>query len=278
MNRKKELSDNLLKNVCQNTYTDDINKKKAEGFYYYYTCERPISGFYADIYISNNKDTVIVAFKGSEGFKDYYQDFKMWMLEEMPEQFWDARELYDRLSSLSDIKDAKFVFTGHSLGGSIAAYLGSITGCRTVTFNPFGIGEIVRNPKYTENITNYGNPRVVVFMEEFYNQLGNIKYVFNPNNFSDEKISLPPKYHLLESMGNIDFATEDISGQQYLKKVYNYQKQSEDKNKIYYGMLNNLSNINSNNNDSCPGYVSVDGYQRDGYTVRGYIRKCPYHN
>ncbi len=32
MNRKKELSDNLLKNVCQNTYTDDINKKRLKDF------------------------------------------------------------------------------------------------------------------------------------------------------------------------------------------------------------------------------------------------------
>ena len=219
MKKIKEINDKILENMCLNTYTDDVTNKKAEGFYYYDTYENPATSFYADIYISNNdKDRVVIAFKGSVEFNDHYQDFKMWKLNKMPEQFWDARKLYDTLASLPDIEDSEFIFTGHSLGGSIAAYLGSRTGCKTVTFNPFGIGNIVRNPQHTDNITNYGNPKDRVFMEEIDNQIGNVKYVFNHDNFKSEKLPALKKYHLLESMGDIDFATDDISGKKIHRK------------------------------------------------------------
>ena len=278
MKKTKELNDKILENMCQNTYTDDISQKKAEGFYYYDTYEKPKTGFYADIYISNNnKDKVVIAFKGSNDIKDLLQDLKMWKFEKMPEQFRDARKLYDSLVSLSDLEDAEFIFTGHSLGGSVAAYLGCRTGCRTVTFNPFGIGKMVSNPQNTTNVTNYGNPKDRIFMEEINNQVGKVKYVFNLDNFKSEKLPAIKKYHQLESMGNIDFATEDISGQQFVQKIYNYVQNN--KNKMTFDeILNNLPYLEGSNSNSCPGYVTVDEYQRNGHKVSGYVRSCPYHN
>lgn len=214
----------------------------------------------------------------------------MWKFEKMPEQFRDARKLYDSLVSLSDLEEAEFIFTGHSLGGSVAAYLGCRTGCRTVTFNPFGIGKMVANPQYTANITNYANPQDAIFMEEFGHQIGKNRYVFNINNFLQGDVSLDiaskslykksesiDKFHTLEAMGNIDFATEDISGQQFVQKIYNYVQNN--KNKMTFDeILNNLPYLEGSNSNSCPGYVTVDEYQRNGHKVSGYVRSCPYHN
>ena len=44
-------TDQILKKMCKNTYTDNIKEKKAEGFHYYDTYENPRTSFYADIYV-----------------------------------------------------------------------------------------------------------------------------------------------------------------------------------------------------------------------------------
>ena len=263
-------TDQDLKKMCLKTYIDDINKKKIEGFHYYDTYENPRTSFYADIYY-NNKNVVIV-FKGTQEPFDYFADFDMGVKNKLPKQFQDARKLYNTLTSLSDLQNKKFIFTGHSLGGSEAVYLGSQTGDRTVTFNAYGIRHLLGNNLHTENIINYGNPKDFVFMRQRHNQIGRIKYVFNADNFTSKEKTAVIKYHLLENMGDIDFASDDISGRDFIYKL----KQSASSETDVLEMLNYSNKYVRNN--GCPGYVTVDEYMRNGHKVSGYIRECPYHS
>ena len=268
-------TDQILKKMCKNTYTDNIKEKKAEGFHYYDTYENPRTSFYADIYYNNRN--VVIVFKGTQEPFDYLADFDMGVKNKLPKQFQDARKLYDTLVSLSDLQGKNFIFTGHSLGGSEAVYLGSQTGDRTVTFNAYGIAHILKNPVYTENITNYGNPKDFVFMRHIQEQIGKVKYVFNTDNFTSKETTAMKKYHLLENMGNIDFASDDITGKDFIKKL-NHHLAPQDTAPMLSKMIDKVGSYSRNTPKSCPGYVTVDGYMRNGHEVSGYVRECPYHN
>ena len=180
---------NELKSFCQHVYktpTQDL-----AGWVYQ---EQATSkdGLFVAIY-TKGSDTAFVI-RGTESIPDVISDIGMY-LRKYTSQFNSAYIYYLKVKA----KYENIVFTGHSLGGSIAQYLGNQVGNMTVTFEAYGVGQLYKT-HYTNNIINYGNLYDPVFLLSLSNQLGAC-YITDVGN---PKISL--KWHFLESSGDISTA------------------------------------------------------------------------
>jgi len=119
-------------------------------------------------------------------------------IKKLPSQYWSALTFYKNIQS--KFPNYKIVFTGHSLGGSLAQILGNETGNETVTFNAYGTGNIINiNPNNLENIRNYGHVKDRIFNNNIHNQIGKI-YLLEHHAGGPSK---PLKYHYLEKIGNL---------------------------------------------------------------------------
>ena len=153
------------------------------------------NGFYGEAFY--NKNTIAIVFRGSNDTKDWISNIEMGA-KQLPWQYWTAQSFYNKINA--EFPNSEIVFTGHSLGGSLAQILGNETGNETVTFNAYGTGNIINiNPNNLENIRNYGHGRDVVFKSNFLNHIGNI-YILN-NEVG--KIPNDLKYHFLQNLGNL---------------------------------------------------------------------------
>lgn len=181
--RNGSLYDDLLV-LCKNIYS-----KPKQDYKEWKYQEQAFSkdGLFVAIY-SNEKDTVF-AIRGTEDFNDVKTDFKM-KLHLDNSQFQSAFIYYLKIKP----KYRNIIFTGHSLGGSIAQYLGTITGNETVTYEAYGVADNYK-PKYTSNIINFGNLYNPFFIVNFKNHIG--KNYIMPVKASEKSIY----WHFLENCG-----------------------------------------------------------------------------
>ena len=87
----------------------------------------------------------------------------------IPQQANDAFLAYEEFNDRYG--DGDTIVVGYSLGGSVAQILCNETGARGLTFEAFGVGDIVK-PKYTAQIENYGNESDIIFNVNRDKQLG----------------------------------------------------------------------------------------------------------
>lgn len=66
----------------------------------------------------------------------------MYFGKKLPNQYVDAQKFYEKVRK--DFPNQEIVFTGHSLGGSLAQLMSNKTGHETVTFNAYGIRDILQ--------------------------------------------------------------------------------------------------------------------------------------
>ncbi|GBG14818.1 uncharacterized protein NMK_2419 [Novimethylophilus kurashikiensis] len=110
------------------------------------TSDVNLQGFQAAAYQNIETGQIIVATRGTEPTSkmDLYADLQMGMdgvLAGLPNQFVLASNF---LSSVEAIAGANPIsLTGHSLGGSLAEWLGAESHYPTVTYNAYGIGTIL---------------------------------------------------------------------------------------------------------------------------------------
>ena len=123
--------------------------------------------------------------------KDLYSDLVMFC-KLVPQQYKPAEDYFN---SLKDVDKSRVIFTGHSLGGSVAQLLGSKYGNETVTFEAYGTADINGGGSYTNNIINFGNEYDPVFIWNVENQRGIIKIM----DIQADKISTT--WHYLEHCG-----------------------------------------------------------------------------
>ena len=73
---------------------------------------------------------------------DMSDDGNMYFGKKLPNQYVDAQKFYEKVRK--DFPNQEIVFTGHSLGGSLAKLMSNKTGHETVTFNAYGIRDILQ--------------------------------------------------------------------------------------------------------------------------------------
>lgn len=183
--------------------------KNNQGFQLLNKEEDKKSGFYAEAYYKNKR--VYVVYRGTEnvfehpveGSKDITNDRHM-ASGNMPSQLIHARNFYNYVAR--KYRNYPIYATGHSLGGSLAQIVASTTKeLKAYTYNAYGTKQIKGfNPKYPENVTNYGNAKDEVFSRNIDNHVG--KTLVIDENPSERK-SLN-KYHAVEYIGDTDKAKE----------------------------------------------------------------------
>ncbi|MBQ2644615.1 DUF2974 domain-containing protein [bacterium] len=105
------------------------------------------TGFYAETYAKNKN--IIIVFRGTdmdkgktEKFKDLSSDIMMDLFKLPPAQIINAMNYYKKIRK--DFENYNIMFTGHSLGGSLAQILGAQYGNETYTFNAYGTANLIK--------------------------------------------------------------------------------------------------------------------------------------
>ena len=174
------------------------------------------SGFHGETFYKNGK--VVIAIRGTEkeDKKDWNNDIKLGM-KNLPNQYADAQKFYEKVRK--DFPDQEIIFTGHSLGGSLAQLMSNKTGHETVTFNAYGVRDILQGNvrDNLDNIRNYGHVDDSTYNLNLRNQLGKT-YVIDYGDGSEYITKSPKgdylggtkplKHHFIESMGNLEDAVE----------------------------------------------------------------------
>lgn len=142
-----------------------------------------------------------IAMRGTElnDIGDMSDDGNMYFGKKLPNQYVDAQKFYEKVRK--DFPDQEIIFTGHSLGGSLAQLMSNKTGHEAVTFNAYGVADLLQG-----NINDTG------FNTNIDNQLGNTYIISNDNknanyitSYAGENNSgkYPKKYHFTETMGDL---------------------------------------------------------------------------
>ena len=98
-------------------------------------------------------DEVTISYAGTDSLADIGEDVLLATIG-LNTQMGYALNFYQKITNLGNCKDANISFTGHSLGGALAMFMGSATGHSAVTFCAPGIANI---GDYTYNIVNFVN-------------------------------------------------------------------------------------------------------------------------
>lgn len=301
--------DNEMKNLSMCVYKG--NKKYKPKDWIKFDEYESNNGFHGETFYKNDK--VVISFRGTDQiYEDLIkEDILKLGTKNLPSQYVDAHNFY--LKTKSNFPNKKIVFTGHSLGGSLAQLMGAETGKEAVTFNAYGVGDLIQkdNIKST-NIRNYGNVDDTVFNLNLRNQLGE-NYIIGYSKDSEyiTKSSTgnylggryPKRKHFIEDMGNLEDAVEYKKPEDVNQKVltgnvsYNINardvdkkrvitreeigrmsKDEYDKNENFINQQLNLGNIMSkaqaDEKVKTGDLIWVEGYTReDGTKVCGYYRR-----
>lgn len=127
------------------------------------------SGIFITLFDIGNKE-ILFSIRGTDIFenKDWKADYKLFE-KVAPNQIKSADNYYNSIKN----NYQNIVFTGYSLGGSIAQILGSRYGNETITIEAFAAGNIEKS-KYTKNIINFGNLLDPIFKADLSNHIGDV--------------------------------------------------------------------------------------------------------
>ena len=144
------------------------NAEIPDGYFLTASVDNPNNGFYADVLYG--KDDVIIAYRGTDDLDDGKNDIAM-MKSKIPLQVTDANTLYNFVKLTYPNKN--IALTGHSLGGSLADIVAGLNGDFAVSFNAYGVGNMLDNATINdENIINYINTQDLITMSNSTNHIG----------------------------------------------------------------------------------------------------------
>lgn len=174
------------------------------------------SGFHGEAFYKDGK--VVIAIRGTEKEdpKDVANDLAMG-IKKLPNQYADAQKFYEKVRK--DFPNQEIIFTGHSLGGSLAQLMSNKTGHETVTFNAYGVRDILKGNvrDNLDNIRNYGNVDDSTYNLNLRNQLGKTYVIGNgkgseyiTKNSEGDYLggTKPLQKHFIETMGNLEDSIE----------------------------------------------------------------------
>lgn len=289
-------NDNEMKEFAIGVYKDEKNRNHLPTGYQGFAKSEDKNGFYGEAYVKNGK--VVVVFRGTDGPKDFIGSNKDMYIKKIPTQAESALNFYYEVEakckkygySTDDI-----TITGHSLGGSLTQYVCYVTGRKGVTFNAYGVKDmvekfgVIRNKKV--NIRNYGNINDWTFYHNLHLQTGDT-YVIDTNKSETEPRKL--RYHRIEDMGDIKnaepydiykhhkFERESMSKDRVLVVEDVIKRKDWGQNGVFaHYFLNQAKNgytmwEREIDKKVAGGEVYVHSYTRDdGTHVRDYYRSYP---
>ncbi len=266
------------------------------------------TGFHCEAFYKDR--TIVIAMRGTNDKSDLANDIDM-AKKKLPNQYADAQKFYKQIKK--EFPNYKIVFVGHSLGGSLAQLLANETGCEAVTFNAYGVKNILKDniKNDGENIRNYGNIDDMIFNINLRNQLGHT-YIIDNRNITNINgyITKSPygdylggtkllQHHFIEKMGNLEDAVEYKPTYLEGKVSMNVDFKDFDNNRVFtneeikdmsldeFKRLENFinqqiatGNVMSENQAKqelkAGNLIYVNSYVRtDGTEVKGYYRRKP---
>ena len=262
------------------------------------------SGFHGEAFYKDGK--VVIAMRGTNDKDDLANDVDM-AKKKLPNQYADAQKFYEKVKK--DFTNQEIVFTGHSVGGSLAQLMSNKTGHETVTFNAYGVRDILQGNvrDNLENIRNYGNINDTVFNNNIDNQLGGT-YVIK-KNYDEDSVTKgtegyiggldPYFHHKAEWMGDLEDAVEYKPNRLEGQVNMNIDFKDIDTNRIFtneeigqmsqdeYSRLESFINqqvaagkvmpeAQAKQQVQAGNLIYVNSYTRsDGTEVKGYYRSRP---
>lgn len=259
-----------FKQLC--IYCYDTKKNQLPKGYQALCTQTGDNGFFA--MIVKNKKHVVIVYSGTNDKKDILQDIEMWKLNKLPTQSINAIALYDKIAAFCKKNGYELSVTGHSLGGSLAAIVSAVRGVEAVTFNPYGVKNLLNsNIKYaTDKIVNYCCNEDPITKINAKNHIGKC-YSITSSNYTTNP-------HLLENMDPLKKREEVYAPYlQYQYEKREHFKKDFDKYKKYGRQIIRMPGLYSEGEKSdCPGNYTVSGYTRsDGTKVGSYTRTCYIH-
>ena len=263
------------------------------------------SGFHGEAFYKGRK--VVIAMRGTDDKDDLANDINM-AKKKLPNQYADAQKFYEKVKK--DFPDREIVFTGHSLGGSLAQLMSNKTGHETVTFNAYGVRDILQGNvrDNLDNIRNYGNVDDSIYNLNLNNQLGNT-YVIGYGKDSEYITKTPEgeylggtkllEHHFTETMGDLEDAVEYKPNRLEGQVNMDIDFKDIDTNRVFtneeigqmspdeYSRLENFINQQIAEGKIMPeaqakqqvqagNLIYVNSYTRsDGTKVKGYYRSRP---
>jgi len=147
VNASKLTSGPSLRNarLCEQAYADPANRLTTVDDVTYVP-DLSNTNNYA-IYKNVSTSTVVIAFRGTDVYRDIITDY--WLLAGYTtnERFVNSRNIYETIKNHPDYVGWTIEATGHSLGGTLALYLNNLYGIRADVFDPaIGNGLFLNNP------------------------------------------------------------------------------------------------------------------------------------
>lgn len=297
--------DNEMKALSQGVYKG--NEKSIPKDWIKVSEYNKRSGFHGEAFYKDGK--VVIAMRGTDEFVNDFikEDIRHLAKKKLPNQYVDAQKFYEKVRK--DFPDQEIIFTGHSLGGSLAQLMSNKTGHEAVTFNAYGVRNILQGyvRDNLENIRNYGNINDTVFNNNIDNQLGST-YVIKKNY---DKASItkgaegylggldPYFHHKAEWMGDLEDAVEYKPNRLEGRVNMNIDFKDIDTNRVFtneeigqmspdeFSRLENFINQQIAEGKVMPeaqakqqvqtgDLIYVNSYTRsDGTEVKGYYRSKP---
>ena len=134
-------------------------------------------GYAGTIYRNSATNEITMVNAGTSNGLDYVNDAQM-AIGLVPTQYASARQMMQDAITLSGGNTSKISVAGHSLGGSIAQLLAIEFGVPAVTFNAYGVGEIM-------NVDSISTTGAIVETAEF---------LINKKNYPDLFVAYQKPY------------------------------------------------------------------------------------
>lgn len=102
------------------------------------------TGFFADAFMNSKTKNVVIAFRGTDDYKDWLKSNRCFLTGCLPAQYKNAKDFTYKIVEQQG-REFSYVLVGHSLGGGLAQLVAIKTAFSAVTFDAPGVLKVAKN-------------------------------------------------------------------------------------------------------------------------------------